>query len=175
MVSMQSTMGGAEDGFYAVKVRAAGEATVAGMLRQKGLNVLLPIMQERKQYSDRVKQGTRALFAGYVFVRVEDGQLLPLLSTRGVSYMLKTGKDLAPLPSDDLAMIEALCAGVTADCVPCHQFSIGQRVMIETGPLAGLVGMLTEAGDRSRVVLSVNSIFQSVSVDVRDTKVRVLD
>ncbi|NYF79923.1 transcription termination/antitermination protein NusG [Granulicella arctica] len=170
MTTMES---GAETGFYAVKVRAAGETTVAGMLRQKGLNVLLPIVEERRRYSDRMKRANRALFPGYVFVRVEDGELLPLVSTRGVSYMVKTGRELAPLSADDLATIEALCQETTG-CELCDQLSVGQRVVIETGPLSGLVGVLTQSGERSRVVLSVNSIFQSVSVDVRDTRVRAI-
>jgi transcription antitermination factor NusG len=158
-------------GFYAVKVRAAGEKTVAGLLRQKGLDVLLPTVEERRQYSDRLKKASRALFPGYVFVRMEDGALLPLVSTQGVSYMVKTGRDLAPLSPEDLATIHALCQR-SADCELCDWLAVGQRVRIETGPLSGLVGVLTQVGHSTRVVLSINSIFQSVSVDVKDTRVR---
>jgi transcriptional antiterminator NusG len=164
---------GAVAGFYAVKVRAAGESTIAGMLRQKGLDVLLPIVEEQRRYSDRIKRTSRALFPGYVFVRVEDGEILPLVSTQGVSYLVKTGRELAPLSADDLATIEALCQDTTS-CELCEQLSVGQRVVIESGPLSGLTGVLTQAGEQFRVVLSVNSIFQSVSVDIRDTRVRTI-
>lgn len=160
-------------GVYAVKVRAAGETAVAETLRNKGFEVLMPLVETRRQYSDRIKCTNRALFPGYVFVRLEGGTLLPLISTHGVSYLVRTGRAVEPISAEDLMKIKVLCNEVV-DCEICEYLSVGQRVLVETGPLTGLTGVLTKIGGNSRIVLSISNIFRSVSVDVKDTKVSVL-
>jgi transcription antitermination factor NusG len=167
-------LGGVAAGVYAVKVRVAGEKTVADTLRGKGFDVMMPVVETRLQYSDRIKRAKLPLFPGYVFVRLSGMELMPLVSTRGVSHLVKTGRDVEPLPPEDLTKIELLC-NRAVDCAVCEYLTVGQRVRIESGPLAGITGVLNQAGGGPRVVLSVNSIFQSVSVDVRDTKLSVLD
>jgi len=172
-MSSTTALGGVAAGVYAVKVRTAGEKTVADSLRTKGFDVMMPIVETRRQYSDRIKRAHLPLFPGYVFVRLGGIEIMPLVSTRGVSHLVKTGRDVEPLSPEDLTKIERLCDGVVGATL-CEGLTVGQRVRIESGPLAVLTGVLSQAGESSRVVLSVNSIFQSVSVDVRDTKMSIL-
>ena len=157
-------------GCYAVKVRSRMEGSIGVALKQKGFDVLLPTYTDRRRYSDRVKAVSRALFPGYVFVRTEMKELLPLVSTEGVSYIVKSGNAPHPLPQQEVAAIESLCR-MDAPCSPCENLNVGQRVTIESGPLSGLQGILTRIGDNDRLVISINSIFSSVSVDLRDTAV----
>jgi len=100
-------------------------------------------------------------------------ELMPVVSTQGVSYIVKTGSTIAPLPPEEEITISLLSRMETA-CEPCASLQPGQRVRIETGPLAGQEGVLVRMDGNDRVVLSVNSIFQSVSVDVRNTQLTVL-
>jgi transcription antitermination factor NusG len=157
-------------GCYAVKVRSRMEGTIGGALQQKGFDVLLPTYVDRRRYTDRVKAVTRALFPGYVFVRTDMKELLPLVSTDGVSYIVKSGNAPHPLPQQEVTAIESLCR-IDAPCSPCDNFNVGQKVSIESGPLRGLQGILARIGNKERLVISINSIFSSVSVDLRDTVV----
>lgn len=159
--------------YFAVKVRTRGEIAVGVALRHKGYDVMMPTYTARKRYSDRVKKAQHALFPGYVFVRMDPQQLLPLVQTEGVSYVVKSGSSLAPLPVDEALALESLCK-VPTECEPCENFQVGQRVLIDSGPLQGLKGLLTRVGDRDRLVISINSIFSSVSVDLKDTVVRTI-
>lgn len=161
-------------GFYAVKVRSAGEALVAGALRQKGFEVLAPTYVDHRRYSDRVRKANCALFPGYIFVKMDVRELMPLVSTTGVSYVVKHGTALAPLPDQETAAIRSLCRS-HVKCLPCAPLQAGQRVLINSGPLEGLQGILVKTAESSRVVLSINTIFQSVTVDIRDTKISTLD
>ncbi|HEY0758377.1 MAG TPA: transcription termination/antitermination NusG family protein [Acidisarcina sp.] len=154
-------------GCYAVKVRSRGEATVGNALRSKGFDVLLPTYTDARRYSDRVKEVKCALFPGYVFVRLTGEGLLPLVSTEGVSYIVKSGGQLRPLLDEEAAAIESLCNS-GEDCQPCENYRVGQRVSIASGPLVGLTGILVRVGENDRLIISINSIFSSVSVDVRD-------
>ena len=172
---MQSMETGLDvQGYYAVKVRSAGEALVAGTLRQKGFEVLAPTYIDHRRYSDRIRKANCALFPGYIFVRMDARELMPLVSTTGVSYIVKSGATLKPLPDDETAAIKSLCQSEVG-CLPCTPLQIGQRVSIDSGPLTGLQGILVKTGESSRVVLSINTVFQSVTVDVRDTLITTLD
>lgn len=154
-------------GCYAVKVRARREIGISEALRLKGYDSLLPTYVQRKRYSDRIKRITSALFPGYVFVRLDADQTLPVASTDGVSYIVRSGSALLPLPEEEVSTIEALC-GNPANCEPCNQVPIGQHVRVESGPLRGLSGTLVRSEGSQRLVISINPVFNSVSVDIRD-------
>lgn len=154
-------------GCFAVKVRSRAETTITGTLRRKGYDVLLPTYTHRHQYSDRVKHSSRALFPGYVFVRLDPRQLLGVISTEGVSYIVKSGNTLCPLPSVEEDLLQSL--STLADvCQPCEFPQVGQRVMIKSGPLQNQRGTLVRIGNRDRLVLSLGSIFSSVMVNLQD-------
>jgi transcription antitermination factor NusG len=69
-----------------------------------------------------------------------------------------------PLPDDE---IETLRRGLTpGDVMPHPYLKVGQRARIRTGPLAGLVGIVKRMDGGLRVVLAVDLIMRSISVQV---------
>jgi transcriptional antiterminator NusG len=162
-----------EKKLYAIKVRTASESTVAGVLANKGFDVLAPTYVEHRQYSDRVRKANKALFPGYIFVRMDAQKLLPVVSTPGVNYVVKTGRSVVPLAPEEESTIACL-ARIEAHREPFRSFVEGQRVRIADGPLAGQAGVLVRVGDRERVVLSVDSIFCSVIVDLKKTQLHLI-
>jgi transcription antitermination factor NusG len=159
---------------YAVKVRLRQESAVGRSLKHKGLNVLMPSYIDRRRYSDRVKQVSCALFPGYLFVWMDTEAFREVVSTDGVSYLVRSGSSFQPLLPEEITTLEALCKE-DAGCKPSPNFSVGRRVSIESGPLKGLCGILVQVGKNDRIVISINTAFRSVSVDVRDTVIRALD
>jgi transcription antitermination factor NusG len=161
-------------GCYALKVRPRGELAVGRALKHKGYDILLPTYIDRREYSDRTKKVSCALFPGYIFVRMNAEELLPVVSTEGVSYLVKSGNTLHPLPPEEETVIEALCQ-FGDGCQPCPNFTVGNRVSIESGPLRGLHGILVRIGKNDRIVIHISSVHKSVSVDLRDTVIKALD
>jgi len=161
-------------GYFAVKVRTRGESNVSKALRQKGFEVLAPIFAPPHALTTRARKTDTALFPGYVFVRLDPRKLLQLVTTEGVSYVVRSGKSLAPLPLEEELTVQSLCE-YAAPCEPWNQFVVGERVSIESGPLKGRRGTLMRVGDKDRLIVSLNSIFSSVSIDPRDTIVRACE
>lgn len=158
---------------FAVKVRSAGEEGVARALRQKGHEVLLPVYTVARRYSDRIKKATCALFPGYIFVRMDPDALLNVVSTNGVSYVVRSGRTLEPLSEDEIRTVETLCR-TPQDCEPCDYVQVGQRVMIESGLFAGLTGVLEHVHDENRVVIAIDSLHQAVRIAIGCASFRVL-
>lgn len=159
---------------FAVKVRSRAESTVTELLRSKGYDVLLPTYTDRRKYTDRVKKAHRALFPGYVFVRFDPANVHEVVTTQGVSYIVRTGNMLQPLAQEEEITLERLCDLIDG-CTPCENFAVGERVWIRSGPLQDRQGTLVRVGGKDRLVLSIDSIFSSVSVDLRDTAVSRCD
>jgi transcription antitermination factor NusG len=162
---------------YAVKVRSRCEVAVAGSLRSKQYEVLAPNYIQQRRYSDRVRRVPCALFPGYIFVRMVPRNTLPLLTTRGVSYIVSTASRLEPLSDEETRTIEALCrmsVEQSHSCQPCAYLRVGERVRIEVGPLAGLEGVLIRVRNIRRVVVTVESLHSSVSIEVGHTDIRFL-
>jgi transcription antitermination factor NusG len=158
-------------GYYTVKVRSRAEISVSASLREKGFDVLLPTFRSVRQYSDRIRKVDSAVFPGYVFVAMDIADLYRVSITSGVDYIVKVCNSLQPLPGTEVALLQAL-SGMQSGYEPCEPYALGERVRIESGPLRGQTGVLVRNVRRDRVVLSLNSIFSSVSIDLRDTIVR---
>jgi len=138
---------------------------VAKQLCHKSYEILLPLYECRRRWSDRIKELELPLFPGYVFCRFNPLDRLPILVTPGVIRVVGIGK--VPMPVDDAEMAAiqtALQSGLPRQPWPFLQ--IGQRVRVECGPLCGLEGILVDFKGRHRLVLSVTLLQRSVAVEV---------
>jgi transcription antitermination factor NusG len=151
--------------WFALSTKRNREKAVAELLRGKGYEEFLPMYRSRRKWSDRYKELQLPLFPGYVFCRFDPARRLHVLTTPGVSHVVGTGR--LPVPVDD-AEIDALRAVVASDLrvEPWPYLRAGERVVIEDGSLAGLVGILQEVRKSWRVVVSVNLLQRSVAVEV---------
>jgi len=103
--------------------------------------------------------------------------MLPVLSTPGVSYVVRRGGSFEPLALEEVAVIHALSrmdARQSESCEPCDYFTLGQRVKIKHGPFAGVEGVLVRVRNKERVVLSVDSLHSSVSVEIEHDYLQLL-
>lgn len=156
---------GANSQWFAVRTAASREKAVAAQLRSKGYEEFLPVYRTRRQWSDRVKELDLPLFSGYLFCRFDFNQRLPILITPGVKLIVGIGKTPTPVSEAEIASLRRVVAsGAAAE--PHDYLSVGQRVRIREGSLAGLEGILIEARNSWRMILSVELLRRSVAVEV---------
>ncbi len=145
--------------------RARHECAVARQLQSKEVAFLLPKFARTSRWSDRTKQVMAPLFPGYIFVNVSDGERVRVLQTAGVVNILSMGDKPAPLSREEVAMLREFAARPHA--VEPHEFlRVGQRVRVKHGPFAGWEGILARKKNSARLVVGLEQIMQSVSVDL---------
>jgi transcription antitermination factor NusG len=160
--------------WFALRVKSKCEKLVATMAHNKGYQEFLPVYQCRRRWSDRVKSVELPLFPGYVFCRLNPEYRLPLLTIPGVLHFVGIGKTPAPIEDAEIATIQAAVqSGLSAE--PWPFLTVGQRVRLEDGPLAGLEGILTEAPNKQRIIVSVTLLRRSVAVGIERHWARPLD
>ena len=105
------------------------------------------------------------LFPGYMFCRLNPNDRLPILKTPWVIQIV--GSHHCPVPVDE-AEINAVRILVESGVPnqPWPFLQLGNRVRIESGPLRGLEGILTEFKGNHRLVVSVTLLQRSVAVEI---------
>jgi transcription antitermination factor NusG len=160
--------------WYAVYTRSNFEKRVAAELSAKRLEHYLPTFQELHQWKDRKKLVDVPVFPGYVFARFPDSteHRLQVLQTSGAVRILGHGDGIEPVPEMEIESIRRL---LQAD-VPCfaHPFlHEGAWVRVKRGALKDIEGLLVRVKSKTRLILSVALLSQSVAteIDVSDVEV----
>lgn len=152
-------------GWYAVYTRHQHEKSAAQQLSGKGLNVLLPLYRSLNRWKDRTQAVSLPLFPNYLFVQADLQNKLEVLRTPGVCYLVCNAGLPVRLVSAEIEgvrrMTEAPC-----DLQPHPFLHRGDRVRVIRGPLVGLEGILVRIKNQSRMVLSLELLQKSASVEV---------
>jgi len=135
------------------------------MLEARGLEVFHPTYHSRRRWKDRIKVLPMPLFPCYVFVREEIGAKLPVVSTPGVHMIVTRGQEFALVADEEIEAIrKAVHSSQTLE--PCPYLNAGERVRVVRGPMTGVEGILLRQTGRHRLVLSVDLLGRSASVEV---------
>lgn len=161
-------------GWCAVQVRPRHEAPVAAGLRAKGYREFLPTYRVKRQWSDRSKEIEIPLFAGYVFCKLDVQIPWAIVSTPGVIRLVGTRKEIALIDDQEIEAIRTV-ANSGKKVEPCAYAGIGDRVRITSGTLAGVEGIVVACKNQQRLVLSVNQIQSSISVEVDGCSVELIN
>jgi len=157
--------------WYAVKVKGRSEAMVAAHLQGKGFESFLPTYRANRRWSDRIKTLDLPLFPGYVFSRFDVQKRMPILTIPGVSFIVGTGRSPEPIDETEIAAIQVVMKS-GAEYGPHPYVRIGQPVQVENGSLYGLTGVVTTVKNKSRLVVSINMLMRSISVEIEQAWVR---
>lgn len=148
-----------------VQVKSGGEFKSALGLRERGYESFVPVFEQKRQWSDRVKIVQVPLFTGYVFLRFNSASSHPAVTAPGVLRFVGTGKTPAPIEDSEIEALQ-LTTRTGLLCGPCAFLEVGQEVEVRLGPLASLRGKIVRFKNKQRLILSVNLIKKSMFVEV---------
>ncbi len=158
--------------WWAVYTRHQHEKVLAEMLSLKGFEVFLPLYESMRRWKDRSKLLSLPLFPSYLFVRGTLERKLQVLATPGVHMILHRGQEVAIIPEEEIEAIQRVISGPCA-VEPHPYLKCGMRVRVVRGPIKGVEGILVRKKNTSRLILSVDMLAQSVSVEVRASEVEL--
>jgi transcription antitermination factor NusG len=157
--------------WYAVHVRTRFESQMSKVLRNKGYEEFLPTYRRSRGWSDRTKELDLPLFPSYLFCRFDVRERLPILKSPGVIAIVGLRKTPIPISDEEIEAVRSIVrSGLPAE--PWTHLTVGSRVFMEAGPLAGLEGIVVNADKRFRLVVSVPLLQRSVGVQIDRSWVR---
>jgi transcription antitermination factor NusG len=141
------------------------EKAVAKHFECRSVDCFLPLVRNPRRWKNGVHaQIDQPLFPGYVFARLEPTLCYKVLSIPGVLSVVGSTRSPACLEDQE---IESLRAGLAERNGRPHPFLVvGKRARIMAGAFAGQTGILVREVSDTRVVLTVEAIMKSFSVEV---------
>jgi transcription antitermination factor NusG len=153
--------------WYAVQTLYRYEHRIARDLKVKGFETYLPLLRETRQWTDRKKVIEVPAFGGYVFLRQEASphNRVRVLETTGVVRILGDNHAPVPIPEMEIESVRRMLES-GASCRKCDSVAVGTMVEVKRGALTGVRGRLVRIHNSLRLVLSVATVSQAVSVEV---------
>ena len=155
----------ASEGWWAIYTRHQHEKVVADMLVARGFDIFLPLYESTRQWKDRRKTISLPLFPCYLFICGGLERRSQVVTTPGVHMVLYRGDQVAMVPQDEIEAVQRALASSTG-VEPHPYLKCGMRVRVIRGPIEGVQGILVRKKNLCRLVISVDMLSQSVSVEV---------
>lgn len=154
--------------WLAVYVRLHHEKKMSERLTAMGIENFLPVQEEIHQWSDRKKKILRVLIPMLVFVRVSVNERIKVLELYSATrYMVQRGASVPlVIPDDQMERFKFMLdySEQTIYISPAP-LSVGEKVRVIKGPLAGLEGELVKADGKTRVEIQF-SVFGYANVEM---------
>lgn len=159
--------------WYGIQTRSNQEKIASAMLDHRGFESFVPVYRTRRRWSDRVVTAELPLFPGYLFCRFDHSRRLPVITAPGVVSIVGFGNQPAPIPEEQIEAVKTVVAsGLAAEPAPFLQE--GQRIRVTQGPLQSLEGTLVRRKSAWRLVVTVEMLQRSVSVEIDPEHVQAL-
>ncbi|MCU1309746.1 MAG: transcription antitermination protein nusG [Candidatus Angelobacter sp.] len=157
--------------WYAAYTLPRHEKLVTHQLAQKSVECYLPLYEAIHRWKDRRARVQMPLFPGYVFVQIPLSERLKVLEIASVLNIVSFKGQAAPLPEGEIEALRNALGYRKAE--PYPYLAVGRRVHVNAGPLQGLEGIVVRRKGDWRIVVTLDSIMQSVALEVDSSDVEL--
>ncbi len=151
--------------WYVVYTHANAEAKARSHLLRQGFTTMLPTYHCWRSHARKREVVERPLFPRYLFVALDmlDQRWRPILSTVGVSDLVRRGNAPTPMPSGLAEEIgERAACGAFDRLSPVDGLREGDVVRVLDGPFTDLIGRFAGLADKDRVFVLLDLLGRPV-------------
>ena len=157
--------------WYAIYTKPRHEKKVNSLLTDKGYETFLPVISKLRLWKDRKKRVDMPLFSSYIFANFDYRFRFNLLETEGIVKIVNFRGIPAEVPEWQINSLRKMLE--FPDKVRLEKYvRVGEVVEIVEGVMKGLKGMVLKRKNEERLILSIEGIMQSVSIEIDQTFVK---
>ena len=150
--------------WYAAYTIVRHEKKAVLHLQIRGIETFLPLYGSTRNWNGRRAKVQLPLFPGYLFVYINACDRFRVLEAPSIVRLIGNNGKLTPLAEPE---VQALKASLQLQSSrPSPFLSAGRHVQIKRGPLRGLTGVVVREARELRVVIGIETIMQSFSVEL---------
>lgn len=150
--------------WYALQTHSRHEKQVRDRLSAVGIEPLLPLGKQCRQWSDRKVWTTLPLFSGYCFANFALTGSLAVLQIPGVARIVGTLRP-EPIPAEEIAVLQHV-SSVNPMMEPCDYLTEGAWVEVIRGPLVGLRGQLVRRASHHGLVIRASLLQRAALIRI---------
>ncbi|MCD6273413.1 MAG: UpxY family transcription antiterminator [Deltaproteobacteria bacterium] len=161
--------------WYSLHTRSRFENVVYDRLSKKSFESFLPKIKVKSKRRDRNAMINVPLFPGYIFVRTDlrPVEHLEILKTIGAVRLLGNRKGPVSVPDENIDSLKIM-VNCDATVVTGNIINKGEKVIVVYGPFAGLTGIFVRYKGQGRVVVNIDTLGQSASVEINQEDIEKL-
>ena len=157
-----------------VRSKPRSEKVAHNELVKKNIESYLPLLKERRKWSDRKKWVEFPLFSSYLFARIDIKDSIFVLQTQGVNTIVKFGKQIAIVQNSVIEAIRLAMEG-GYQLEPVEYFVEGNIVEVVAGPMKGVKGIVAKLKGQNRLIIKIDAIQQALSIQIESKFIRNLN
>jgi len=169
--------------YYALQVKTRGEEKYIRLFRYAHPEIRFPIYFPRRlvkiRRKGKVYEETSAIFPGYLFIEVDDDNLLLekqwyFRHIDGFHRFLRSNQNVSPLAGRDLETVLYFLKKVGPIAGPSKAyFDENKRIVVTEGPLLGLMGRIVKIDRRKkRAKIKLDLYDDSFAIDLAFDMIR---
>ena len=145
--------------WFAVYTKSRSEQKVFQRLEKAAYKSFLPLITELRQWSDRKKKVKVPLISSYVFVKVQEKDLVAIYTIPGVVGVLKYLGHPAKITDVEINNLKIVAnhKEATKTIAPCL-LTHGKPVQVIKGPFKGLIAVYLSNKGKHRIVVNIEAL-----------------
>ena len=145
--------------WFAVYTKSRSEQKVFERIEKAGYKSFLPLTTELRQWSDRKKKVKVPLISSYVFVKVQEKDLVAIYTIPGVVGVLKYLGHPAKITDVEINNLKIVAnhKEATKTIAPCL-LTHGKPVQVIKGPFKGLIAVYLSNKGKHRIVVNIEAL-----------------
>jgi transcriptional antiterminator RfaH len=160
--------------WYAVHTQIHAETRALENLLRQGYDAYLPRCRIWVSHARRRQLSLRPLFPRYLFTAADEPAIpwRPILSTFGVSDVVRAGDRPAPVPGEIVEAIRSREHEGAYDALEARQrLRPGEPVRVIAGAFGDMIGRLAELHDNDRVVVLLELLGRTVRAQLAENMI----
>jgi transcription antitermination factor NusG len=151
--------------WFALQTMPRSEKKIDRLLGEKGYECFTPTYRQKRKWSDRTVDVELPLFPTYVFCRLNPSVLGKVMATRGIVRIIGFGGKPAEVATEEIESLQLLAQ---SDFLrePWRYLPEGTPIVVETGPLAGVQGVICPSENGRQLIISVTLLQRSVAIQL---------
>ena len=161
--------------WYVLHTKSRFENVVNDGLGKKSIEVFLPKITVRSKRRDRKAMIRIPLFPGYLFVKTDlsPNEHIEILKTAGAVRLIGSKNRPVPVPVDTVESLQIMVQ-TNHPVSTGTRFIKGNKVLVVSGPFAGVTGTFVRYKGKGRVVVIIEALGQYAGVEVDEEDVEIL-
>ena len=144
--------------WFAVYTKYRSEKFVCQQLLKKGIQAYVPLQNRVRKYKRKVKSYEIPVINCYVFVKIKSQEYIRVLDTPYVNFFIKTGRDIRAIEQEEIDILRKIAGSDVEVKVRPIQLKPGMEVMINSGNLTGLKGVITARSGKKEFCIQLENL-----------------
>lgn len=158
--------------WHALYVASRCEKVVAAQLRVLGIEAIVPVQKQTRQWSDRKKVADVILFPNYVFLAANVHQHEAVVRIDHVVGFVRFGGKIAALADREINLIKQIGQVEHPVVISNDTYCSGDEVEIISGPMKNHRGRILSTNGSTKVQIPIPSLQSCAQVVVGKGEVR---